>query len=228
MQTLQLGRYFSDLYRYLEGEGYQIEELTDYMAIGGLMDQIGKAYLTPMNSPTANDFTQKNVLWLVARKSGVPVMVGAARLEDLGDETVDEYWRRLFWRHHPEAKFRLNFPTVVSDMKGKLAYFGDMFVVQGHRGKANALRAFVALGHVAVSMKWDPDWTYCFVRERDVMRGSPSRFGFTRQMGVAFSWEGKPPEPRTGTEWLVGLPRGELAASISATIETLMASNNEG
>lgn len=206
-RALAVGR----LAAHLESKGFEVEELAELGEVHGILEEVGKGYLTPYNSPYANDFTQANALWLVARKDGRPAFVGCARLEDLGSESVSDYWRRLFVRHHgAQAVFSDVHPEVERELRGKLVYFGDLYVADWVRGSRDTLRAFVALGHLAVSLKWDPDWVYCFIRERDVLRGAGALYGFTRQFGLAFEWQCEPPSPRNGTEMLVAVPKGDI------------------
>lgn len=212
-----------DLRALLASKGLSVEEVTQISDIPELVRQAEKPYLTPLSSPAFNDFTEKNVLWLVARRDGVPVYLGCARLEDLGTEAVGSFWRRVFARVYGDGQ-----TEKISDVRenvdrsigGRLVYFGDLYVSAAGRGDRAALRAFVALGHAAVSLKWDPDWTYCFVRERDALRGAALMYGFGQVMPRPFRWI-DPPSPRTNSEWLAVLAKGELLPMISATRDAL-------
>lgn len=220
------------LWNNLANQGYEVEELTDMSAVHDAVEAAGKAYLTPFNSPAHNDFTQKSALWLVARKEGVPAFLGCARLEDLGSERLDQYWPRVFSRAYGDsankgAVIRNVGSDIATEMSGRLVYFGDLFVSPSVRGSRSALRSFVALGHLAVSLKWDPDWTYCFVRERDLMRGAAALYGFTRHFGAPFEWIEEPPTPRSRSERLVGLPRRDLGWSVSAAVSAIMSEASE-
>lgn len=210
---------------YLAAEGFEVEEIGNPAQVADLVEELGKPYITPMSSPTLNDFTRSGIIGLLARRDGQPAMFGFARLEDLGDEPVGSYWRRVFGRAYgcgPTAE-------IICDVRGeverslcrRLVYFGDLFVAPHARGSRMALRAFVCLGHLAVSLKWDPDWTYCFVREQDVLRGSAALYGFNRVFGTPFSWCQEPPPPRSRSELLVAISRNDLAAISDMTIKAV-------
>ncbi len=223
MSIVSTAKRIGRLSSYLESKGFSVEEVTELADVEGIVAEAEKPYLTSMNSPLQNDFTRANSLWLVARKNGVPAFVGCAKLEDLLDEEVTQYWSRLFKRHYGRhGEITHSLPMVDRELRGRLVYFGDLFVSRQFRGSLPALRAFVAIGHSAVSLKWDPDWTYCFIRERDVMRGASSLYGFTRVFGNPFDWGEKPPPPRNGTEWLVAVPRSDVSTSCEATIRTVL------
>lgn len=231
MDTVERALTFGRLAAYLEGKGIEVEELADLNAVNSIIQTAGKDYLTPYNSPFENDFTHNNALWLVARKNGIPAFVGCARLEDLGGESVSKYWKRLFVRHHgAQASISGVRPEVDRELTGRLVYFGDLYVSDVARGSRDALRAFVALGHLAVSLKWSPDWVYCFIRERDVLRGAAALYGFTRQYGLAFDWDGAPPSPRNGTEVLVAVPRADILRNgqgVVSSLKRLAGSNDQ-
>lgn len=232
MTTVDRAAKLGRLWDYLAGCGFAVEEVTDLAQIEGLVAQLGKPYITPMSSPAKNDFTEAGIICLVARKDGRPVMMGCARLEDIGSESIDRYWGRVFGRAYgagPEDRIIGNVRSeVVSSMSRRLVYFGDLFVADGMRGSRLALRAFVALGHLAVALKWDPEWTYCFVRERDVMRGAAALYGFNRIFGTPFDWLAEPPKPRDRSELLVAVSRADLRAVTDLTLRAVMAGSGSG
>lgn len=215
---------------YLTKEGYEIEEITNSNQVMGLVDELEKPYLTPMSSPAFNDFTRAGTLGLVARRDGRPAMFGFARLEDLGDESVGQYWARVFGRAYggdPSANVICDVRREVDRTLGRrLVYFGDLFVAPDARGSRLALRSFVAFGHLAVSLKWDPDWTYCFIRERDVLRGSAALYGFNRVFGRPFSWIGSPPAPRSNSELLVAVSRADVGPVTDIAIDAAATGND--
>lgn len=205
---------------YLKSRGYVVEELNDFDAVQGIIERAEKPYLTPMSSPMHNDFTRDNVVWLVAWKDDSPAFLGCARYEGLAGEKLSDYWTRQFRRAYSsdgspvinqfcERLDRLN--------PNRLAYFGDLYVSAMHRGSRLDIRAFVALGHLAVSLKWEPDLTYCFIRERDLLRGAGILYSFTDVISYPFRWI-DPPHPRESSEHLAVLPRDEVM-SITERVE---------
>ena len=222
MRTLETANRLGQLCQFLADKDFEIEELTDLSTIGEIANNMDKPYLTPMSSADHNDFTEMNHICLVARKNGKPIMMGCARLEDIGAEPVSSYWTRVFTRAYgapssPPVISNIN-PEVERNFTRKLVYFGDLFVAKGGRGNRSALRAFVAIGHLAVSLKWDPDWIYCFIRERDLMLGASAMYGFNRDFGSPFEWVDEPPHPRNRSEQLVALSRTDIPMVTGRTL----------
>ncbi|SMP32025.1 hypothetical protein [Shimia sagamensis] len=225
MRTLAQAARLGRLVAYLEEKGFDVEEVTDPSEIADLVTDVGKPYLTPMSSPLQNDFTEGNILCLVARRDGVPVMMGCARLEDLGSETVGRYWSRVFSRAYARGEsdrvVGAVLPTIEDEIRGRLVYFGDLFVSKEVRGSRLALRAFVAIGHLAVSLKWKPNWTYCFIKESDGMLSTAGIYGFNRIFGRPFQWGIEPPAPRSNSELLVAVSSDDLPAMTGLVMQAV-------
>jgi hypothetical protein len=221
MQVVQSGICLGQLCGYLSRHGLEVEEISNVAKVPELVAEAEKPYLTPLSSPEFNDFTHENSIWLVAKRAGKPVYLGCARLEDIGREPVDNYWSRTFARaygHGFSERIIDNVrPEISRDLKGRLVYFGDLFVCEKERGSRNKLRAFVAIGQLASLLKWNPDWIYCFVRKRDIMRGAAALYGFNRNFGPPFDWIVTPPAPRDRSEWLVGVSNEDLPVFLRET-----------
>ncbi|WP_238368259.1 hypothetical protein [Mesobacterium pallidum] len=213
MTIVEKGLIMGRLGASLKSRGIDVREVVDFGEVSEIVRRAGKPYLTPFSSPDFNDFTSENVLWLVGEREGEPAFIGCARLEAIGAEHIESWWSRVFGRAYaPGQTPILNNvrPNVARELRGRIVYFGDLYVAPKMRGSREALRTFVALGHIAVSLKWDPDWTYCFLRERDILRGAAAIYGFTRNFGRPFDWLRDPPAPRQASERLVALPREDL------------------
>lgn len=216
---------------YLTGQGYRVEEVADFSRIEEIVAASEKAYLTPLVSPQKNDLTEGNCLWLVAWKGDVPVMLGGARLEDLGLESVSTFWPRSLERLYDRPKGELIeavCETVGSVLRGRLAYFGDLHVSPQARGRNSlkSVRAFVTLGHLAVSLKWKPEFVYAFIREADALRGASLRYGFLDVYPQPMRWL-DPPNPRTNSEWCCVTSREKLPSMARAAIQSLSAQGDQ-
>lgn len=231
MRTVEAAGALAALSGSLMAEGYTVREVEDITTVPALIEQIGKPYLTPLSSPMHNDFTEGNSIWLVAERGGVPVYLGCARLEDLGRESVGLYWGRVLRRAYSGSSDGVVIdnirPEVEKALGGRLVYFGDLYVKLQGRGSRKALRSFVAIGHLAVSLKWNPDWIYCFVREEDVLRGAAALYGFTSLYPNPFNWVA-PPHPRSNSEWLAVLPRAELWPCVGVALEAAKQAESSG
>lgn len=222
MRTIEVAGALGALQQSLMRDGYTVREVEDVSTVPELIEQIGKSYLTPLSSPMHNDFTEGNSIWLVAEKEGEPIYLGCARLEDLGRESVGSYWSRILARAYSEnagdTVIENVRPEIERRLGGKMVYFGDLYVKRSGRGSRKALRSFVAIGHLAVSLKWNPDWIYCFVREGDVLRGAAALYGFTSLFPNPFHWVAPQP-PRENSEWLAALSKDEVWHCVAAALD---------
>lgn len=193
-------------------DGLVVQVEQDFDVVHDIIEEIGKPYLTPKMSPFFNDFTATNCFWLLLRKDDEIVAAAGARLDDLGDGSITEYWRRTMRRHYGngvrEIVTRVADP-LEQDLKGKLAYFGDLYFTRAAGRSLRTVRRFVLIGHMLTSLKWDPDWTYAFLREDDVRRGGCFHYGFNRYIPDAQFWV-DPPNPRCNTEYCVMINRRDL------------------
>lgn len=209
MGLVERGKVFSRLEGYFQSQRMQVEELSDLREVGSLAEGAQKQYLSSYGSPYFNDFSDADVLWISVKQEGVPVFVGSARLETVRNESVSRYWSRVFERHHNLTFSRVR-PEVDEMLTGSLAYFGDLHVNPQRRGARKSLQAFLVMAHVLVSLKWDPDWSYCFVPERHVMLGNSALYGFTHSFCTPIHWDSPPVKPRTSSDWLLAAPRSSV------------------
>ena len=225
METVERMKAAGRLIGYFEALGYSVREVTDLGRVRSMIEDADKPYLSSFGNPGFNDFSEGNCLWLIIADGEVPAYMGCARLEEVGDEPIERYWSRVFVRHHGEGgSFQSVGGNIERFLTGRLAYFGDLFVEKQHRGSRVGLQAFLALAHLSVSLKWNPDWTYCFIREQHILRGSAALYGFTRQVPNPIKWVSKPPLPRTESDWLVALPRQDLLSSVQRVVGTVCSS----
>jgi hypothetical protein len=197
----------------LMAEGLTVRVEQDFDLVPRIIEAIGKPYLTPKMSPFYNDFTGENCFWLLLERKGEVVAAAGARLDDLGDGSIGEYWRRTMRRHYGEnlrEVVRDVASPVEQDLRGRLTYFGDLYFSAAAGRSLNTVRRFVLIGHMISALKWNPDWTYAFLRERDVKRGGCYHYGFTRYVPDAQFWL-DPPAPRENTEYCVMTSRRDLS-----------------
>lgn len=215
---LEAARMASALDGRLASAGVEVRQIVDFAEVRAIVEGLGKDYLTPVNSPLLSDMLESNCLGLVGVRGGAPVFFGIARLEDLTVEPVNSWWVRMLGRAYGRDVVAGVNAGAADLMRGRLVYFGDLFVAPGARGVLQNVRDFVALGHLMVAARWSPDVTYCFVRERDVMRGAAARYGFSRLMPSPLVWRDPPPVPRSNSEWLAYLPRADLLPMVRAAV----------
>jgi hypothetical protein len=218
LTELQKAEIIADCSAHLSRNGVFVQQISDFSKVLEMVRAAGKNYLTPLSSPEYNDLTQGGCIWLVGMKDGTPAMLGGARLEDLKGEGVSSFWPRTLGRVYGRETQDLIeevSPELTSRLNGRLAYFCDLHVMQNSRGMRSNLRAFTAIGHLLVSLKWDPDHTCAFVRENDVMRGADRQYGFSDTYANPMVWR-DPPAPRSNSEWCAVLPREKLQGMMRA------------
>ena len=222
MDILQQADAVGRLRGVLKSRGISVEVIQDYSRVCALIEAAGKEYLTPFSSPDHNDFTERNCIWLCGFDVDGPVMLGAARLEDLGGEKLDSYWPRIFKRAYPDgssARIGSISPAISQVVGGRMVYFGDLFVAKRLRGMRGNLQAFTAIGHLLCSLKWEPDWIYCFLRNRDAARGAGLTYGFNWIERRPYRWLDVPPEGRSNNECAAFLSRRSLPAMVDAVLD---------
>lgn len=220
---LEKGQVIAACVQHLEANGLTVEQVGDFTTIEGIVRDVQKEYFTPVVSPNFNDLTASNAIWLVARRDGLPIIVGGARLEDLSSESVGTFWPRSLERLYskgPGELIRSVNPLLAKKLSGRLAYFGDLHVKPKSRGILDCVRSFVTIGHVLVSLKWDPDFTYAFIHEKGISRSADFRYGFNHSVPNAMSWI-NPPHPRSDKEWCCILSRDELPYVARSSVEAI-------
>lgn len=231
LDILQKADAVGQLRAFLAERGISVEIILDYSRVSALIEEAGKDYLTPFSSPDHNDFTDQNCIWLCGFDEAGPVMLGAARLEDLGGEGLETYWPRIFKRAYPDggsARIGSISPAISSVVGGRLVYFGDLFVAKRMRSMRGKLQAFTAIGHLLCSLKWEPEWIYCFLRSRDAARGAGYAYGFNWIERRPYRWLAQPPMGRSNDECAAFLSRRSMPAMVEAVLADLVGSDALG
>lgn len=226
MNELKMALVLSACHEHLAEQGIVVREFTDYGKLMSVIDKSSKDYLVPFLSDHHNDFHSSNALWIVGEADGAPVMLGGARLEELGEERLASYWPRLFRRHYGES--RKDVITDVNDllneqMTGRLVYFGDLRNEPAYAGpKRTNIRAFTMIGHLLTQLRWKQDHTYAFIRRRDVGLGAAMYYGFNFSVPRPFRWI-EEPFPRSKTEQCAFTSKAFLENNALDLIEDLEA-----
>jgi hypothetical protein len=198
----------------------QVFDPDEMKQVLGVMD---KGYLSPLLDPEKNDFTPASGFWLVAERAGEPQMAGGVRFDDLRGMDVSEFWSRMLRRAFTDAPdvSQGDFPSGV--VAGRTAYFGDLLsrgrVGLGAEG-ALRLRLFTGIGHYLTHQEFNPDVVYCFVTDRDAMRGAPAAYGFLELVPFLYDWAVAPYPGGRSPEW-VACTRREQFGSLLGSLERL-------
>lgn len=201
-------------------DGCSVEVTTDFESIPSIASGMGKPHLTPLLTPLNHDFTSQNAFWLILRDTdNSPLGCIGARLEEVGEGEIAEYWHRVFTRHYPDAgPVQVNLAgSARAALAGRLAYIGDLYMVppsesglgQSARGRVSSL---LLLTHALVALEWKVDAAYSFITRRDGLRGAGLQYGYTVQLPMQKGWNGRPPKNRYDDEWLIILPASDRDA----------------
>ncbi len=192
----------------LAASGHEVELISDFIAAEDLVRSMGKESVTAKLSGHFNDFTEESGFWLVLREHGEFAAAVATRFDHVGRESMGDYMIRTMRRHypHPSGETLLQVTRALPPgFHGRMAYIGELFVRPGKRGSRQRLRHLMLLLHCCIAGKWEVDWTYALMRDRDVMAGFATTYGFTVQLPGVAKWAQPAPAGRDDSEWLVAL-----------------------
>ena len=193
--------------------GCDVEMITDFARAEALTEAMGKDSQTAKLSSKFNDFTEESGFWLFMKEADEYVTAVATRYDNVGRESMGDYMIRTMRRHYPQdgGETLLEFTNALPPgFHGRMAYIGELFVHPGHRGSRQKLRQFMMLLHTCIATKWQVDWTYAMMRDRDVRAGFATAYGFSMQLPGVAKWVDPAPKGRGSSEWLVALSEPHL------------------
>lgn len=201
MNRWELGRVAYDCERGLD---LRIRQEFDLNAVPGILEHLGKTFLSPMLDPKNNDFTPAKSFWLVAEDDEGPAICGGMRVDDLGGMDIKSYWGRSLRRGFQQTPTAYSEPFPPGVLEGRICYFGDLFARRGSsvaKRSARNLQLFTAIGHYMAFAEFDCDVVYCFIQDRDVQRGAHVKYGFLDLLPFNYEWE-TDPYPAGRPEWI--------------------------
>lgn len=188
-----------------------------------------KARLSEHFRTELNTYTEATAFWVGGFSEGQLVALCAARLDDLGSESLDGHLRRYWRRCYPGADAERaqpaeRQPRFWSEIKGRVAYYGDFHVKRDRFQGRGIPKLFAPLCVLLGLWKWDPDWHYCWVNQSDWSKRYPLAYGFSRINPLGLVWEVPPATIASdlvaasnsradALDWMDGLERAFLAAS---------------
>lgn len=199
--------------------GLRVRQVYDSAEIKSALEDISKPYLSPLLDPDHNDFTPANSFWVVADGDNGPEMVVGVRLDDLSSMDVVSFWTRFLGRAFGDPPIPINSGFPLDVLTGRVAYMGDL-LSNGGRGVSKVgrqrVRLFTAILHHLVQLEFQPDSSYCFVRDADAVRGTPFNYGFTELHPFMYEWK-SPPVP-AGSPGMVAVQPSKKFPAYMASI----------
>jgi len=198
-----------------------IEQTTDFARIPGLIDGLGKTYLTRELSPAYNDFKTRDSFWLLMKhqdpKSGEETVVGmiGCRCDDLSGERVKDFLAgqlgRLYGVDGREAVEPDHYPPVMDRMSGKIVSVGDFYMNANFRGSEKfPKRALVFLLYTYASIEWKFDWLYAMIRKQHADIGFITAYCGAVSYPACWFWKDAPAH-RDDTDYFVAIDRHDYA-----------------
>ncbi len=223
MNTLDYLKVASHHLGCLRERGIEISMSFDFGKIHSYAASLEKNYLTPKMDPALNDFTENNGFWILISKDGKLIGSVAARFDDIGRESISDFWQRSYGRHQPETlgkAFSVVDSTIANQMSGKIACIGELFIDKSARGSLRVLEHVTMIAHLNIALKWQPQYTYAFMWNDHVERGAAVRYGFTHLQQSVRRWK-VPPSNRKNDEWLVVLAAEDLEHKVKAQLQSI-------
>lgn len=203
----------------LADAGIIVDVVDDSATVPSLLDEIGKDYITPVLDPRNNDFSTENSFWMTARKGGKLVILGGARVDDVGRSAAD-FIRNMMNRGYSSDCILHVAREVDLALHGRVAYFGDLKSIAGVGLGRKNVRWFTCVAHYVAACHFRADVVYSFMRGADVLLGSADRNGFDNRLRQPLIW-GNKPDGRGEAEQLVYRLRSENDAYFQTIIQEL-------
>jgi len=222
-QTLDILKLGSRCLSALAEKGLSVEMTTDFLAAEAIVLDMGKPSIKPILAAGLNDFTVENAFWLLLKDGEKTIAAIAARYDDVGRETIQSYMKRLLDRQYPSKKGQ-SVASVTAALPqhfhGRMVHVGELFVRPDARGSRQRLRQFMWMFHTTAAAKWNADWVWAFMKERDVLLGAAAFYGFTTQVPDFVKWTGDVPAGRGATDWLILLDQQQQLHQIQYLANT--------
>lgn len=193
--------------------GLDFRQVYDLDEVSDILKEMDKSYLSPLLDPDLNDFTDANCFWLIAEDAGRPLVAGGVRLDILNGTGVEKFWEKTLRRAFNQAPKRIESPFPEGVLGGRVAYFGDLISRSDStlsRVGRDRLRYFTYVGHYLTQTCFKPDVTYCFIQDKDYVRGAPNTYGFLDKEPFLYDWDSDP-YPQGRPEWVAYLSKAKFA-----------------
>ncbi|WP_208992992.1 hypothetical protein [Roseibium sp. TrichSKD4] len=197
VNPMLFSRAFSGLEREITKLGYVFRLGSDFEELEKMLSDTDKGELTEHFNTVFNTYTPESGFWAaVLDADGACICIAAARVDNLGKQSLQTHLRKYWKRCYPaicdgRALASNDQPRFQSQISGRVAYLGDLWVRQQCRGKRIHERV-APLIMLAALHKWEPDWMYCWVRPSAWSKRYPLAYGFSTVEPVGIRWENPP------------------------------------
>lgn len=211
--TLKIAQAIAVLQAKISSAGLRLKESADFSLFEDTVRATEDRYLMEDFSSRFFDLHGTSAFWIGAwGRDGEPVSVQAAKLEDLRDRSLAQYWqqqqRRMFADPAQHVELGEEHAHDAFYMRGKIVYHGNLWLRKDARGQGLA-EALTQLGFLISVLKWSPDYLYGLMAARNAMKGFGIRVGYRRFVPRGTHWVTAPDHIRPD-DWLVYSSRNDL------------------
>ena len=231
---LEINKSISKYIEQISHQGLDIVQLFDFNLLSRICHDRDKLEneqfsLTEQFSTKYFDFSPQTAFWLAARNSeGQVVSVQAARLDQLGELSLADFWmqqqRRIYCDPYPDISAELgdwHCPDAYH-ISGLCVYHGNMWIRKEWKGR-NLSRPLCRLGQLIAFAKWEFDYIYCFIQKELVSKGFAAHQGYNHTSPCGTEWNIAPDHIR-GDDYLCYNRPADLAHLVRVTNESSSAS----
>lgn len=215
---------------YLRNKGYEVDLPSGIENSFDLVTNVKMGNpLTPVISPSHNDFLEGQINWLILKKGGEAAACVAAKVEDFGSESPSDFIKRSLNRqYHQEIEGDAVGHVESNDLLGlgrRVAYIGGLEVSDEYKGNGKAVIALMGLLQCICALLLRVDHTYAFVSEADGGRKVASHYGFNTSICKVVHWQNVP-EGRYEREYFLRSSISDIKHNARDLITTLSHGNS--
>ncbi|KZL26067.1 hypothetical protein [Pseudovibrio sp. WM33] len=168
----------------LYNRGVTVEVGCDFQAVEGRLP-VSKSGLTPHFTPNFQEFGEGERFYFVLRPIGSRKVVGfvAVQFVELAGKSLLDYlkhsWARLYCDEEGKRiEFAGTQPELLAQVSGKVAYLGDLWILEGYR-KQGFARYLVVLAQLMTYDLQGVDWVFSWMHRAHFFAGNAARWGFS-------------------------------------------------
>ena len=177
----------------LHENGFCLRRGASFECLEDLVSDSQKPTLTEHFRTETNTYLPDQAFWIAVETfTGELVARIAIRIDDLGSQSLLDYWRRYWKRCYPgasggHAEIAEKQPMFAAEICGRVSYLGDLYVEPKFRNKGVAT-ALVKVAQIDAADEWNPDYVYGWMTPADVGSSLFPAYGFTAVHSSGIRW----------------------------------------
>ncbi|MEL8055947.1 MAG: hypothetical protein AAGK66_07325 [Pseudomonadota bacterium] len=200
--------------------GLVIDETDDADEFEQRMTAIGKVRRQRPFDTTKHIIPRHRSMAILLKDGHRDITGVIARSLDIGDQPLSALLHeeaRVLYGHD---RVRSAVCPAAHQIRGRVAYFGEMFAPPADRGKPGVAAALVRYIQCLAFSKWSLDWSYAFIKKSEVEgRGRVAQYGFCIVEPNAQNWDGVEDQRRDSAEYMVANSRDQFDHLVKAAMQ---------